>query len=230
LKLHHRSHLFGQTIVERHFSTEYGELVDVLSNTPIRLREAGPPKRQWRKVGGGKKRILLPVDLPSLNISYDDQLRHRGWHSQPYASDDVFAVTGDRSRGDFEKNGVFVEVEFGNTASLFRDLFKFQIASRERKGEVAVLVVGIRKLMKFHDSGVATFEKLDSMLPYLRIAVQMPIWIIGLEPDGWDEIRERYEEMQAVVESQGEGAISFPDAFGVDIPIENEPPTGSEDQ
>jgi Restriction endonuclease BglII len=238
MKLHHKSHLFGQTIVERHFPSEYEELTEVFTKTPLPLRDAQPystgrrstPKRQWRTIGGTKKRILLPVDLPSLNVAFDVQLRKKHWSPQPYASDDVFAVTGDRSRGDFAKNNVFVEVEFGNTASLFRDLFKFQIASRERKGDVAVLVVGLRRLMKFHDSGVATFEKVDAMLPYLRIALQMPVWIVGLEPESWDDIRQRYEEMLTVAQDHGEECLPYETAFGVDIHIEDEPPTGSTGQ
>jgi hypothetical protein len=231
MHLEHSSHLFGQTIIREHFPNEYTQLLFALENTELPLRPAGPfttgrggaPKRQSRRVAGGEKRkLLLPANMPRLNEIYDEVLRAEDWTPQPYAADDVFAVTGSQSKGDFAKNGVFVEVEFGNTASLFRDLFKFQVASRERQGEVAVLITATRKLMKFHDSGVATYEKVVSMLPYMRIGVQMPIWIVGIEPVEWEPVRQRYKEMFATATENGDKCITFEDAFGADLPVEED--------
>jgi Restriction endonuclease BglII len=231
MEIRSESHLYGETIVREHFANEYAELLQLLRSSDVPLRAAGPysvgrgapPKRQNRKIGGTTKKILLPADMPALNIAFDRALRANGWRSQPYASDDVFASAGDKSRGDFERNGVFVEVEFGNTASLFRDLFKFQVANRERKGEVAVLITGTRMLMKFHDSGVATFEKMKSMLPYLAVSIQMPIWIVGIEPSGWDRIRHRYDEMLSVANHNDEDCHPFEAVFGSELPVESEP-------
>jgi Restriction endonuclease BglII len=230
MKLHHESHLFGQTIVREHFRDEYNELVELLTVTGVPLRSAGPfttgqkkvPKRQSKMVRGERKKLLLPADLPALNEEFDKRLRTQHWSSQPYTRDDVFATTKDRSRGDFERNGVFVEVEFGNTASVFRDFFKFQVANRERIGEVAVLVTGTRQLMKFHDSGVTTFEKVQQTIPYLRIAVQMPVWIIGLEPDSWEPIRVRYNEMNEEATAHGDVCLTYDEAFGAPLPVDEE--------
>ena len=61
-------------------------------------------------------------------------------------------------RGDFEKNGVFVEVEFGNVASLYRDLFKFHIAGTSGAAEVGIIVVATAQLAAFFDQGQATWE------------------------------------------------------------------------
>lgn len=203
MKLVEASHLFGRTIVENDFPDEFAELMDVLTGTAVPLRPAAPfesgrgkpPKRQRRKIKGAERFILLPADLPALNVLVDKQLRTKDWESQPYASLDVMTASKDGSKGDFAKNGVFVEVEFGNTASLFRDLFKFQVANRERQGQVAVLVTPVRALARLHDSGITTYEKVEQLLPYMSVGIQMPIWIIGLEPDDIAPLRDRYVEM-----------------------------------
>jgi hypothetical protein len=211
MRLTEESHLFGRTIVEHDFPQQYSELMDVLSRTQVPLRDSGPfatgrgkpPKRQKRRIKGQNKYILLPADLPALNVSLDQQLRAKGWDRQPFASLDILTKTKDSSKGDFAKAGVFVEVEFGNTASMFRDLFKFQVANRERQGEVAVLVTAVKALARLHDSGITTYQKVEQLIPYMSVGVQMPIWIIGLEPDDIKPLRARYMEMFQVAEANG---------------------------
>ena len=71
----------------------------------------------------------MPVDQASMNGRIRTSLAALGWHPEPYILIDREGKPIDtRLRGDFEKSGVFVEVEFGNVASYFRDLFKFHIA------------------------------------------------------------------------------------------------------
>ena len=227
MRLFRESHLYGETILRQHFANEYNELSSLLDTATIPLRPAGPfkaggapPKRQVKKVGGAKKRILLPADMKEFNKQLDKELREKGWRGQPVASGSTAGTSKVRLRGDFEKNGVFVEVEFGNSASLFRDLFKFQVANREKRGEVGVLVTATRQLMKFHDSGVTTYELIDGLRPYLALSIQMPIWIVGLEPETWAEIQARYDEMYEVTTSNGEAAHPFSDIFGAEMAIE----------
>jgi hypothetical protein len=222
------SHLFGETIIRTHFASQAEDIIAVLGRMEVPLRDARPfasgrgkanvPKRQSK----GKKYTLYPADLPALNVALDSQLRQRGWTAQPYASADVFASTKDRSRGDFFKDGVFVEVEFGNTASLFRDLFKFQVASRERQGEAAILVVAYRGLARFHDSGIATFEKLQSVKEYLSLVIQMPIWMIGIKPP-LQRLKEAYEDMyEEAVNVGGLECRSWSAALGGDYEEDGE--------
>jgi hypothetical protein len=221
MELERESHLFGETILEHHFPDEHRELVDVLGRMDVPLREPGPfqvgrgkpPKRQLRTIRGKRRYMLLPADLPMMNRQLDRALRELGWRQQPFATDEVFASTGDRSRGDFERNGVFVEVEFGNTASLYRDVFKFQVASRERRGEVAVLIAASNQLARFHDSGVATYEKVTRMLPYFTLVLQMPLWIIGLVPSDMERLRERYAAMYEEAAGHGLECHAWDDVY-----------------
>src|SRR5208337_4042792 len=59
----------------------------------------------------------------------------RGWELQPVLK------RNPRLIGDFRKHLVFVEVQFGNSASLFRDYYKFQYGLANGLLSLAVLIV-----------------------------------------------------------------------------------------
>lgn len=214
------SHLHGGTILRHDFTDEYIDLREVLAAVDIPLRSGAEfstdtrplkPKRQLKSIGGRKLPALMPADLPALNSALDTSLKARGWDSQPIATDktmtETAAVLG--LKGDFVKNKVFVEVEFGNIASLHRDLFKFQIANRAGVGDVGVLVTAMDRLARFHDQGITTYEAAVRLLPYLAVGIQMPIWIIGIEPADWSPLKSRYEEMLALCQDHGVSCHPF---------------------
>ena len=234
------SHLHGEVILEHGFPEEYDSLRAALGEVTIPLRPLGEfrsstrpkqPKRQNRPIGGAKKPFLLPADQTALNAALDNRLRADGWTSQPVAAGDLVGggAAPRKWRGDFFRNDVFVEVEFGNVASMYRDFFKFQIANRARAGQVAVLITATRRFAKFFDSGVATYEGALRDVPYLAIGIQMPICFIGIEPDSFDEIGARYEEMRALCEENGVECHSFEVALGASVDVEAEAEGESED-
>jgi hypothetical protein len=230
--------LHAGTILEHAFGDEFRDLVEVLGAIEPPLRESGPftdtgrpkkPKRQRVPITGQHKYLLMPVDHPTLNLQLATELRMRGWNTQPIATTGLTVpdTIGPLSlKGDFVKNTVFVEVEFGNVASMFRDFFKFQIANRSRAGNVAVLVTGTRQMMKFADQGQATYETAARLVPYLSIGIQMPIWIVGIEPDDWNPIKTRYEEMRDVASANGVDCYDFETAHGAEIEVEVPPESG----
>jgi len=218
VRLHSESHLHGETIAQHGFSSEYNGLRHVLEALGVPLRSAEPfsggrpatPKRQLKTFGGKRAYALFPVDQVSLNHVLQVRLRDAGWLTEPVAAGRALGTPADLSlRGDFAKEGVFVEVEFGNSASLFRDLFKFQMASRSGVGEVAVLIIATTAMARFFDSGVATFEQAVGLLPYMRIGIQMPVWVVGIEPMEWAPVSQRYEWMYNVATANGIDCHSF---------------------
>lgn len=223
-KLLTESHLHGEIIIKHGFSNEYTELKRALETTNIPLRATTPfttgkrpdtPKRQLKTIQGRKAYALMPIDQPNWNLTIKRSLSALGWTSQPLAagiSNEALA----NLRGDFVKNKVFVEVEFGNSASQYRDLFKFQIASRARSGDVAVIVLATKKVARFFDSGVASYEQMIGLKDYLSIGIQMPIWIVGLDITNWSELRESYDEMYAVATENKVPCHQFDVVFGND--------------
>jgi hypothetical protein len=213
------SHLFGETIAEHGFPAEHAELLDVLGGIDVPLRAAEPftargrpatPKRQMKGIGGRRAYALFPIDQAALNRELHARLRDRAWTAEPVAAGAPLGTPADLAlRGDFAKNGVFVEVEFGNSASLFRDVFKFQIASRSNTGEVGVLIVATAQMAKYFDSGVTTYEQAVNLIPYMRIGIQMPVWVIGIEPADWTHVEQRYNHMFEVATANGIACHGF---------------------
>jgi hypothetical protein len=211
-------HLHGKVILEHAFPQQFAELTKALGATDIPLRAAEPftptgrpmtPKRQKKSFQGQERLALMPIDQSAWNDQIAKALRDELWNEQPVANESE-GMQGANLKGDFVKNRVFVEVEFGNVASVHRDFFKFQIASRARTGDVAVLVVATARVANLIDQNVATFEYLLSLREYLSIGIQMPICIIGLDvPEGavglpdWGDIYARYVEMYKVATQNG---------------------------
>jgi hypothetical protein len=78
-------------------------------------------------------------------------------------------------------------------------------------------------MSRFFDSGVATFEQAKGLLPYMRIGIQMPVWVVGIEPTSWEPIKNRYDEMYRVATEHGLACHPFESIFGSDF--EPEAPT-----
>jgi hypothetical protein len=158
---------------------------------------------------------MFPIDQAAMNRLIDTRLRTLGWTPQPIARGDLVAGRIPNGLlGDFAKGGIFVEVEFGNMASAFRDLFKFQIASRSGAGRLGILIVASDKVGRFFDQGVATYEQVTRLLPYMGIGLQLPTLVVGLDLNDWSAVKERYEEMRAVAEGRGLDCHPFDTVFG----------------
>jgi len=215
-----QGHRDADSILEGRFSTAWTELRDTLTDISPPLRASEPfttgrrPDTPKRHKVTPKPPVyrMLPIDQSALNVEIDRRLALQGWRSQPYA---LQGVTGTKLptflQGDFAKESVFVEVEFGNQASLFRDLFKFQIAGQTSAGDVGILVVATDEVARFFDSGVATYEQAMRLMPYMRIGLSLPTAIVGLglSLTDWERVERRYNEMQAVAEANGVRCRSF---------------------
>jgi hypothetical protein len=218
-------HQFADTILKHEFPFEYKELLEVLSNTEIPLNATSPftkskpivPKRQRSKKKGSNHYRLFPVSQSEWNKHLRLNLKKLDWNPEPIAEgnhEGKKRVSG--LKGDFVKNGIFVEVEFGNIASAYRDLFKFLVSHDNKQAQVGVLVTASRRLASLMDQGVADFESVrKNITPYLRIT-PMPILFVGLDYQNSDEnlLRARYDEMYTVATQNGVPCHSSSTVFG----------------
>ena len=228
MKLHTVSHQYAENILETAFRDEWEQLLEVFGRVDPLLRPAEPftetarpktPKRQRRRLGGKERYALLPIDQVGLNDALDASLVQLGWNRQPFVLGETLGTPLDSYlKGDFERSGVYVEVEFGNTASLFRDLFKFQVAGRSGIGKVGVLVVATAAVTRLFDSGVATYEQAVNLLPYMKIGLALPTVVVGLDIVDWAPVEERYAEMYQVAAANGVECHSFEVVRGTDDP------------
>jgi hypothetical protein len=138
--------------------------------------------------------ILLDpnIDVSELSRPYFNEIlresfQAKGWEDQPA----VFDEPSDPSaRMDFLKERVGVEVGFGHPSFLGMDLLKFQVTSYSGmdKIDVGVYIATTREFQKrmgkefgkkWRDS--LTFEKVVRYLPHFKSAIQVPIYVIGID-------------------------------------------------
>lgn len=91
---------------------------------------------------------------------------------------------------DFLKDRVGVEVGFGHASFLGIDLLKFQVASYSalNKIDLGIYIVTTTRFQKCMQSeydqkweGSLTFEKVIRYLPHFKSAIQVPIYVLGID-------------------------------------------------
>lgn len=91
-----------------------------------------------------------------------------------------------RFKGDFIKNHVFVEIQFGNSATIFRDYYKFHLGLVRKLLSLAVLIIPTNQYEFFPQrnprsiGNMATFEY--ALEHFEALTIPVPILLIGLIP------------------------------------------------
>lgn len=132
------------------------------------------------------------LDVPNLsrplfNLELDRRFVGLGWERQPQ----VFEASSDpAAKLDFLKDRVGIEVEFGHSSFLGIDLLKFQVASysaldRIDLGVYIVTTNNFQRIMLDQNhqkwNGSLGYEKVIRYLPHFKSAIQVPIFVIGLD-------------------------------------------------
>jgi hypothetical protein len=130
---------------------------------------------------------IATLSRPTFNATLERLFVARGWDRQPPVFDDP----GDPSaKMDFLKDRVGVEVGFGHASFLGIDLLKFQVASYSAldKIDVGIYVTTTKAFQKRLQSeftqnweGSLSFEKVCRYLPYFKSAIQVPIYVVGID-------------------------------------------------
>lgn len=144
-------------------------------------------KKEIEEVLSDQTLPIQELSRPNFNKEIENRFEPRGWQVQPL-------VFGEPSkplaRMDFLKDRVGVEVEFSHASFIGIDLLKFQISSYSEldKIDLGVYVVTtanfqkqIRKLYDKNWDGSLSFEKVCKYLPYFKSAIQVPIYVIGID-------------------------------------------------
>lgn len=127
------------------------------------------------------------LSRPNFNKILKSKFQKQGWDSQPqvFTKDNNFC-----SRLDFQKSRVGMEVQFGHSSFIGIDLLKFQVASYSNLdtidfGVYIVTTKNFQKVMKNNFSlkwdGSLSFEKVIKYLPEFKSAIQVPIYVIGVD-------------------------------------------------
>ena len=124
---------------------------------------------------------------PELNKIFEREFVERGWQKQPQVFEELTDIA---ARIDYMKDRVGVEVAFSHSSFIGIDLLKFQSLSYSNldKIDVGVYITVTKeyrkKLEKEYNKkwqGSITFEKVCKYLPHFRSAIQVPVFVYGIE-------------------------------------------------
>lgn len=130
---------------------------------------------------------LSILSRPKFNELLKKEFIKKGWISQPQVFDNE---TEAYARFDFLKDRIGVEVQFGHPSFIGIDLLKFQVASFSNLDTIdfAVYITTTSKFQKYimenyslKWNGSLTYEKVINYLPHIKSAIQIPIYVIGID-------------------------------------------------
>ncbi len=138
---------------------------------------------------------VASLSRPNFNKVLKESFVARGWHDQPH----VFSDDEDLgAKMDFLKERVGIEVGFGHASFIGIDLLKFQVSSYSGLDQIDVgmswgvirpiYVTTTRRFQRHmatqHQQkweGSLTFEKVKKYLPQFKSAIQVPIYVLGID-------------------------------------------------
>jgi len=173
VKLTTYSYRFASEVLSsRAFKKERKEIEDIFKS--IVVPQLNPPKSRTRD----GKTMTFTTAQKDLNTLLNDEFKAKGWDCQPFVTED--RVTG--IKADYKKARVQVEVQFGNMARWYTDVFKFQVSYSLDLIDVGVLVVPTQAFANTIDENVAHYERVVRELPYAKMSLTLPIWVVGIAP------------------------------------------------
>jgi hypothetical protein len=165
------SYRHAESILTTEYRGEQKEIIQVLSSiswVPMELKER---KRNGRVVA------RLDINQNGTNALIEEAFVKLGWERHPRI---VSAAESDLA-ADFKKDVIQVEVQFGNMARWYTDIFKFLLSYAANDIEVGVLAVPVLSTARRIDENVVNFERVQRELPHAKMAVTIPVWVLGLE-------------------------------------------------
>ena len=114
------------------------------------------------------------------NKALEIEFKKFEWETQPKL------YNNPRLIGDFQKNDVFIEVQFGNSATLYRDYYKFHYGLTHNKLALAVLIVPTNPKEFFPTRGDSVSNMAEYRLAekyFNLLPIPVPILLIGLLPE-----------------------------------------------
>jgi hypothetical protein len=133
---------------------------------------------------GKSKNEKLDVVQQALNTYCDRSFSvENQWDYHPLATE----IEDSKLAADFAKSyedvTIQAEVQFGNMARWYSDIFKFQTAYSQGKINLGLCIVPMFNLAKRIDENVANFERASRELPSAKLSITLPILLIGVYPD-----------------------------------------------
>jgi hypothetical protein len=166
------SYRFAAELLESSsFVPHFRQILQIVENLPLLV---------WP--GKSRKNSRLDVVQQCLNTYFDRRLWDLGWEYHPLATKIVESGLSADFRKDCGGLKVQIEVQFGNMARWYSDIFKFQTAYSQDLADVGVCIVPSNALAVRIDSNITNFERVVRELPSAKLSITLPILVIGVFP------------------------------------------------
>ncbi len=171
------SYRYGLEILQHsNFGNAWGDIAKVLEDAPVFVYPAK-----------SKKNKILDVVQQLMNTYFDRKLAiDSGWQYHPLATD----IKESGLKADFRKTfwsrdsiTVQAEIQFGNMARWYSDIFKFQAGYSSNLIQLGLSILPTQVLAKRIDSNVVNFERAVRELPSAILSITLPILLIGVDSD-----------------------------------------------
>ncbi len=116
----------------------------------------------------------------AYNKAFDAEFFKNNWQPQPMLYENPKLI------GDYQKNDVFVEIQFGNSATIYRDYYKFHFGLTKNLLSLAVLIVPTnpKEFFPTRPSSVSNMAEFDFAYRYFKLLpIPVPILLLGLLPE-----------------------------------------------
>ena len=164
------SYRHAEAIMGASFVSERDEILKIITSTPwVQL------KTPTTRTRNGKVVVTKSIDQIATNKSLDVAFHALDWTVHPM----IVSESGSKLVADYKKGLVQVEVQFGNMARWYTDVFKFLLSYSANDIEVGVLVVAMQATAAKIDENVVYYERVVRELPHAKMAVTIPVWVIG---------------------------------------------------
>lgn len=153
------SYRHAEAILIQSYSADFEEIKDAI--TSAKWAVVNPPKVRKRK---GKVVATIDIDQIATNKNIEQQFSARGWEPRRR----IVSNSPSHLAADFNKNAIQVEVQFGNAARWYADVFKFLLSYAADDIEVGVLVVPMHSTAVRIDENIISYERVLRVLPQER--------------------------------------------------------------
>jgi hypothetical protein len=173
MKLHVFSYRYAQEILQHPNNVAaWNEIETILSGAPIFIYP------------GKSKNKKLQIVQQLMNTYFDRCFAvDSGWQYHPLATGIAESGLAADFRKNFGKITIQTEVQFGNMARWYSDIFKFQAAYSQSLIQCGLCVVPVGAMAREIDSNIAHYERAVKELPSANLSITLPILLIGLEQD-----------------------------------------------
>lgn len=116
----------------------------------------------------------------AYNKAFEKEFLKFEWETQPLLYDNPRLI------GDFRKNDIFIEIQFGNSSTIYRDYYKFHYGLTYNLLALAVLIVPTNPKQFFptRPNSVNNMAEFELAYKYFKLLpIPVPILLLGLLPE-----------------------------------------------